>query len=104
MENTTQTLIDKLHVSIENPRLYKQFDFSMEELSDNPEIILKIVEYLEMHKDKITDFSIHTWTDSETFHNIIMLEVIPNEEYIKYMQSAVGNNIITTLNKNEHRN
>jgi len=99
MENTTQKLIGKLKGSIESPRLYKKFDFSMEELGDSPERILEVVEYLDMHKDKIIDYNIHTWTDSETFHTIIMLEVIPNEEYSKYMESYAGEIIITTLSK-----
>lgn len=100
METTIQKVINKLTHSVENPRLYKTFKFSMEDLQDSPERILEVVNYLEMHKDKIEDYVIHTWTDSESFSPVIMIEVIPNEEFRKYMRNN-ADLIITSLSNTD---
>jgi Trp operon repressor len=58
------------------PTLKKFFSFSLEKLNDNPEECLKeIEEYLEKHKDKITDFSFDFWIDEETFKPIILIKI-----------------------------
>lgn len=92
-------IVDKIIEKLKErkPSLYKFFDFTMEELQDNPEHVLNIVDYLELHKGKYEDFDIHTWIDPETFKPRIMIILLPIQEYRVHMKSNVNNRFIELL-------
>jgi hypothetical protein len=81
MSQIYNKIIERLSRSIEKPSLYKFFDFSIEELQDDPTCLTKISEYLRLHEGKYEDFEIHTWVDSETFKPVFMVQVYLNSEY-----------------------
>lgn len=90
-------VIEKLQDRLDKPSLYKFFDFTLEDLQDNPENVRNIVDYLELHKGKYEDFDIHTWIDSETFKPRVMIILLPNTEYRIHMKSNMCNRFIELL-------
>jgi glycine cleavage system regulatory protein len=80
-------IIERLQQSADRPSLYKIFTFSIEDFQDKNDRLMEIADYLKLHEGKIEDFSIHTWVDSETFKPVLMIQVIPNEEYRQHIKS-----------------
>ena len=93
----TDKIIDKLQKRITKPCLYKFFDYSLEELQDNPDCLRNIISYLELHEGKYEDFDIHTWIDAETFSPRIMIELLPIAEYRTHIKSNMSNRFVELL-------
>lgn len=75
MKTIYKELANKFLESTQNPKLYKKFNFSREDLQDNPKILDEIADYLEEHKEKIADYRVLSWNDEMTFAPKIMLEM-----------------------------
>lgn len=65
--------------------LYKTFEFSMEDLQDNPEKhVIKIQGYLNKHREHYDDFVFHSETDPNTFKPSLTVQLFLNEEHRKH--------------------
>jgi hypothetical protein len=90
-------VIEKLRDRLDKPSLYKFFDFTMEDLQDDPENVKAIVDYLEMHAGKYEDFDIHTWVNPDTFTPRVMIILLPTAEYRVHMKSNMSKRFIELL-------
>jgi hypothetical protein len=95
MINIYNKIIDRLQQSIDRPSIVKFFEFSIEELQDNPDRLRDIAEYLKLHEDKYEDFEIHTWIDSTTMKPVFMIKLYPNEDIRKNIQTGRISKLIT---------
>ena len=84
--NNYDKIITRLQQSADRPSLYKIFNFNMEDLQDRSDRLMEIADYLKLHEGKYEDFSFHTWVDSENFTPVLMIQVVPNEEYRQHMK------------------
>lgn len=75
MKAIYKELANKFLEAAEKPKLYKKFNFSREDLQDNPKVLDEIADYLEEHKEKIADYRVLTFIDEMTFAPKIMLEM-----------------------------
>jgi hypothetical protein len=85
MKEIYRELANKFLEANQNPKLYKKFAFTMEDLQDKPEVLEEIVEYLEKHKEKYVDYRILKWVDEATFTPQIMLELTLTSEYSEHI-------------------
>lgn len=83
-----------LQQRIDSPCIYKTFDYTIEDLQDNPECLNKIVEYLDLHSDKYEDFDIHFLVQPETFTPSIVIQL-----YLKGLHRHVDSNRIKQIIK-----
>lgn len=85
MKNIYRELANKFFEANQSPKIYKKFSFTMEDIQDNPEVMEKIVEYLEKHQDEYEDYRILKWVDETTFAPQVMLEITPKGEILSLM-------------------
>jgi hypothetical protein len=95
MINIYNKIIDRLQQSIDRPSILKFFEFTIEELQDNPDRLRDIAEYLKLHEDKYEDFEIHTWIDSNTMKPVFMIKLFPNEDIRKNIHTGRISKLIT---------
>ena len=98
--NTREKILTRLKERAAQPRFHKFFNFSMEDLKDNPECVKEIEDYLETHKDKIENFHIYSWIDEDTFRPIVMLSIKLKDS--SHMICAT--NLIIDILQNELKN
>jgi hypothetical protein len=79
-------IIEKLKKGTERPYLIKRFDFTLEDIQDNPDQIKNIIDYLESHLGKWEDFDILAQIDSETIKPYVLL--------ILYVEKDLANHLI----------
>lgn len=86
--NVYDKIIERLQQSVDRPSIYKFFDYSIEELQDNPDRLKEIADYLTLHDGKYDDFEISTWIDAKNFRPVFMIKLFPSEEYSKHMTDS----------------
>jgi len=86
--NIYDQIIERLQQSVDRPSIQKFFEFSIEDLQDNPDRLKEIADYLTRHEGKYEDFEISTWIDPEKFKPIFMIKLYPTEEYRKHMSDS----------------
>jgi hypothetical protein len=90
-ENLNQLIKQKLQTLVDDKEktIRKVFNFSLEELQDNPrKTFATIRSYLRDHADKIEDFWFDSYVDENTFMPVLVLHVLPIE--------TVRNHLINT--------
>jgi hypothetical protein len=91
MENISSTLLEKLKflTTEDNKTIRKVFKISLTQVQDEPYLIFKeIRDYLKEHKDKIEDFRLESYVDTDNFSPVIVLHVIPVQEVRKHLVNS----------------
>lgn len=78
-------IIEKLKKNTERPYLIKRFDFTLEDLQDNPDQIKTIVDYLELHAGKWEDFEILAQINPDTFKPYVLLVMYLTKDLASYL-------------------
>lgn len=96
-------IADRLQQSVERPSIFKFFQYTIEELQDHPDRLNNIADYLTLHKGKYEDFDIHTWIDPEKFEPVIMVQLYPNEEFRKHINTSRLQKMINYFQENQEK-
>lgn len=78
-------IIEKLKKNTERPYLIKRFDFTLEDIQDNPDRLNDIIEYLERHTGKWEDFEILAQIDPDTFRPYVLLVMYLTKDLASYL-------------------
>lgn len=100
-------IIQCFQQSIDRPSIQKFYQYSLEELQDNPDRLKEIAEFLTTHKEKYEDFEIITWIDEKTFTPICMLRIYLRKDYADMIKPGIKEKIMKhfqQLQKNEKKN
>jgi hypothetical protein len=87
-------IIQCFQQSIDRPSIQKFYNYSLEELQDNPDRLKEIADFLTTHQEKYTDFEIITWIDEKTFAPILMLRMYPSEELAKHLKPGIKEKVM----------
>ena len=90
-------IIEKLKKNTERPYLIKRFDFTLEDLQDNPDQIKTIIDYLEFHAGKWEDFEILAQIDPGTFKPYVLLVMYLTKDLASYL-TPVEHTFLTKIN------
>ena len=91
-------IIEKLKKRTERPYLVKRFDFTLEDLQDDPDQIKTIIDYLELHTGKWEDFEILAQIDPDTIKPYVLLIMYLTKDLASYL-TPVEYTILSKINK-----